>query len=355
MVCAARCPLLWGGRGSGFCRGAALPQLVLPRKKRQVCQAVLDHFDAQYGKELGSLWSNARSVLMNPGCWQYGVMLNRFADLPDLRQTLLELGYSSLLPCSAVGTGSLQCLVHEGPVRLSTQAHNAGCLKDYFLMNAASLLPVLALGVRDGDKVLDLCSAPGGKAVAVLQSASPGLLHCNELDNRRFIWLQKTLESFVPPTQADRLKVTNLDGRVIGHSQKGQYDKVLVDAPCSNDRSWLYAPNTQQGAVWLKEREGRLPQLQMELLSSALTAVRPGGTVVYSTCTLSHAENHAVVEAILNSCPGVEPRSLEEDIAMPLSEHFTFASPITSTGLLVVPDHGRTWGPMFVAQLKRTH
>lgn len=68
----------------------------------------------------------------------------------------------------------LQCYIHPYPVRFPSQAHRPGQLKQYYLLNAASLLPVLALQVRDGEKVLDLCSAPGGKALAIMQYATPG-------------------------------------------------------------------------------------------------------------------------------------------------------------------------------------
>lgn len=69
---------------------------------------------------------------------------------------------------------SLQCYIHPYPVRFPSQSHRPGQLKQYYLLNAASLLPVLALQVRDGEKVLDLCSAPGGKALAIMQCATPG-------------------------------------------------------------------------------------------------------------------------------------------------------------------------------------
>lgn len=131
------------------------------------------------------------------------------------------------------------------------------------------------------------------------------------------------------------------------------YDKVLVDAPCSNDRSWLFSPIGQQVALRLRERS-QLPELQKGLLRSALQTLRPGGVVVYSTCTLSCAENQEVVEAVLSFFP-CRLENLEEELVLPLSEHFSFAplGPAPS-GLLVVPHPGRTWGPMFVSRIKRT-
>ncbi|XP_063068797.1 tRNA (cytosine(34)-C(5))-methyltransferase, mitochondrial isoform X2 [Engraulis encrasicolus] len=255
----------------------------LKSPRRKVCQPVLDHFDAQYTAELGSLWTSVRSVLLNPGCWQYGVMMNRFADVQELRTRLLELGYCSLLPqrhttppyvppSHSPHGGSLECYVQRGPVRLPAPRHEPGYLKRYFLLNAASLLPVLALGVAENERVLDMCSAPGGKAVAILQTTCPGFLHCNEVDRHRCDWLSKTLESYVPADVMKTLRVTNQDGRDFGQTHQAAYDKVLVDAPCSNDRSWLFSPSELRGHQWLKERQ-KLPALQTQLLRPSKVVV----------------------------------------------------------------------------------
>ncbi|XP_070688931.1 tRNA (cytosine(34)-C(5))-methyltransferase, mitochondrial [Pempheris klunzingeri] len=417
-------------------KGAANNQVTKKRiKERPSCQPVLDCFDQQYSQELGDLWPSVRAVLLEPQSWQYGVMLNRFSVVTDIAQILQSQGFSTLLPetdvsaslCdvpSAVSNSedqegkdsllpphciskcppndphlqpdqashalgqdlqsepsqtlprpSLQCYIHPYPLRFPSQAHRPGQLKQYYLLNAASLLPVLALQVRDGEKVLDLCSAPGGKALAIMQCATPALLCCNEPDPHRRDWLAKTLESFLPHPLNSRVIVSAQDGRCFGQSEAGTYDKVLVDAPCSNDRSWLYSSSSQQGGQRLKER-GRLPALQAQLLRSALSAVRPGGLVVYSTCTLSSSENYAVIETVLNDCPEAEPEGLWDEIAIPLSKSFAFSparpghaptlhkpspQPQNGTassyhhrlGILVVPQPGKTWGPMFLSRIRR--
>lgn len=146
-------------------------------------------------------------------------MINSFSTVTDITQILHSQGFSTLLPdvsmlhCKGPSTvaphyiskcppndshlqpdstfhaldqdlqsepslslprPSLQCYIHTLPLRFPSQAHRPGQLKQYYLLNAASLLPVLALQVRDGEKVLDLCSAPGGKALAMMQCATPG-------------------------------------------------------------------------------------------------------------------------------------------------------------------------------------
>lgn len=396
-------------------QGTATNQL---RRKKVPCQPVLDHFDQQYSLELGDLWTSARPVLLDPGSWQYGVMLNRFTAVLDVTQTLKTQGFFSVQlqtatsslpydkpptqPCLKWPEGNgptstaecitkglsdysnlqsdsgshclqselsqsplLQCYIHPYPLRFPRQAHRPSCLKQYYLLNAASLLPVLALQVKNGETILDLCSAPGGKAIAIMQSCNPALLCCNEPDPHRRNWLAKTLESFLPPSVNSCVIVSAQDGRYFGQSEPSKYDKVLVDAPCSNDRSWLYSPGGQQGEQRLSER-AMLPALQTQLLKSALSAVRPGGTVVYSTCTLSRAENCSVVEAVLKDCPEAEPEDLWEELAVPFSKHFCFSHGQTAPlqngrmaprdsklGILVVPYPGKTWGPMFLSRIRR--
>lgn len=403
---------------------------VTKRHKRVVCQEVLDCYDKQYNQELGSLWASARAVLLDPPSWQYGVMLNRFSAVSDVTQILHSEGFSTLQPQTEVSAltrddsskvpdsqpkavkgsfssspidfpvqpdgnsggpadeaptqpsllfprSSLQCYIHPQPVRFPSQPHRPGQLKQYYLLNAASLLPVLALHVRDGERVLDLCSAPGGKALAIMQCATPDHLCCNEPDPHRRQWLAKTLESFLPHSLHRRVAVFGQDGRSVGNLQTEKYDKVLVDAPCSNDRSWLYSRSSQQGEKRLQERVD-LPELQLQLLRSALSAVRPGGVVVYSTCTLSSSENYSVVETLLKETPEAEAEDLWEELAVPLSKYFAFnpagaghdaqtlnkpslqprhcrvSSYHHRLGILVVPQPGRTWGPMFLSRIRRT-
>lgn len=103
--------------------------------------------------------------------------------------------------------------------------------------------------------------------------------------------------------------------------------------------------------------------------------MRPGGVVVYSTCTLSSAENYSVIEMLLKDCPEAEPEDLSEELAVSTSKYFTFFNPGGHTlhnlshlqknnilssnrnrlGILVVPEPGKTWGPMFLSRIKRKH
>ncbi|NXE91862.1 NSUN3 protein, partial [Menura novaehollandiae] len=320
--------------------------------QKQICQVVLDHFEKQYTRELGHTWSSVRDVLTSPWCWQHAVLLNRFSQCPGLESSLGVQGYrpafQGALPYLPA---AFKCYIRRTPGRFPAQKHQAGQLKEYYLLNAASLLPVLALEVKDGEDVLDLCAAPGGKSVAILQCAYPGNLHCNEYDDLRSRWLEQTIESFIPDPLINLVMVSKLDGRQIGDLKPELYDKVLVDAPCSNDRSWLFSADTQQAALRLIQRK-ELSSLQFQLLRSAIKALRPGGSLVYSTCTLSKAENSDVINLILNSCRNVMPVDISE-MAKGVSQEFSFLSGTQQHELLVLPEKGRAWGPMYVAKLKK--
>nr|XP_020039285.1 tRNA (cytosine(34)-C(5))-methyltransferase, mitochondrial isoform X2 [Castor canadensis] len=320
---------------------------------KQICEVVLDHFEKQYSRELGDSWSTVRDVLISPSLWQYAILLNRFNYPFELEKDLHLKGYHTLFQGSlSYYPKSMKCYLSRTTDQLPSERHQIGNLKKYYLLNAASLLPVLALELRDGEKVLDMCAAPGGKSIALLQCACPGYLHCNEYDRLRLRWLRQTLESFIPQPLVNIIKVSELDGRGMGDAQPETFDKVLVDAPCSNDRSWLFSSDSQKAACRIQHRRN-LPFLQVELLRSAIKALRPGGLLVYSTCTLSKAENQDVISEILNSYSNIVPVDIR-GIARTCSQDFTFAPTDQECELLVIPNKGKAWGPMYVAKLKKS-
>uniref|UniRef100_A0A8D0GLI3 NOP2/Sun RNA methyltransferase 3 n=1 Tax=Sphenodon punctatus TaxID=8508 RepID=A0A8D0GLI3_SPHPU len=320
--------------------------------QKQICKVVLDHFEKQYIKELGDVWTTVREVLSSPQCWQYAVLLNKFNYSSELEKDLHLKGYRRAFqePLPYLPE-SLKCYISSTPGRFLAQKHRVGKLKEYYLLNAASLLAVLALEVKDGEKVLDMCAAPGGKSIALLQCACPGLLHCNEYDSLRSRWLQETLESFIPASLMNTITVDELDGRCIGDLHPNAFDKVLLDAPCSNDKSWLFSSDIQQATEMISHRK-ELSTIQVQLLRSAIKALHPGGSLVYSTCTLSRAENSDTINHILNSSSNIVPEDISE-MASAVSWEFTLADGIQKHELLVLPERGKAWGPMYMAKLKK--
>ena len=143
-----------------------------------------------------------------------------------------------------------------------------------------SQLAGLAVGARDGERTLDLCAAPGGKATML-----EGEVVAVEVNEAR----SRELEEAVRRLGAKNVRVVTADGRALPGELTG-FDRALVDAPCSG----LGVLNARPDLRWRSEP---LPELQLELLHAAADRVRPGGTVVYSVCTVNADESETVVDA----------------------------------------------------------
>ncbi len=188
-----------------------------------------------------------------------------------------------------------------------------------------SQLAGLAVGAQAGDRVLDLCAAPGGKATQLAERAAEVV--AVELHPGR----ARELEENVGRLGADNVRVVNADARELPAELTG-FDRVLVDAPCSGLGVLASRPD-------LRWRAKPLPELQRELLRVAAERVKPGGSITYSVCTIGAAENEDVVNA-----SGLEVE--------PLGEQWPeFAHPRRPEFLLTLPHKHRTSG-FFVARLR---
>jgi 16S rRNA (cytosine967-C5)-methyltransferase len=144
-----------------------------------------------------------------------------------------------------------------------------------------SQLAGLAVGSRDGERTLDLCAAPGGKATQLAGDVVAVEIH----EGRA-----RELEENVRRLGASDVTVVHADGTRLPPELTG-FDRALVDAPCSGLGVLAGRPD-------LRWRASPLPDLQLELLRAAAERVRPGGTVLYSVCTIARAENEEVVDAL---------------------------------------------------------
>ena len=188
-----------------------------------------------------------------------------------------------------------------------------------------SQLAGLAVGAQAGERVLDLCAAPGGKATQLAERAAEVI--AVELHPGR----ARELEENARRLGAHNITVVNADARELSAELTG-FDRVLVDAPCSGLGVLASRPD-------LRWRAQPLPELQLELLRVAAERVRPGGTVTYSVCTIAAAENEQVVEA---SALEVEP----------LGEKWSeYAHPRRPEFLLTLPHRHHTSG-FFIARLR---
>ena len=155
-----------------------------------------------------------------------------------------------------------------------------------------SQLAGLAVQAQEGERTLDLCAAPGGKATML--AGDVAAVEVNEARARE-------LEEAVRRVAARNVRVVVADGRALPAELEG-FDHALVDAPCSG----LGVLNSRPDLRWRAEP---LPELQLELLTAAAERVRPGGTVVYSVCTINADECEAVIDA---SGLEVDPALAEE-------------------------------------------
>ena len=161
---------------------------------------------------------------------------------------------------------------------------------------ASSMLPVLALGARPGHVVLDMCASPGSKTTQIAEHlGNSGLVLANEVVNSRVNMLVTNVQRH----GSRPIAVIHHDGRHLPRVPESGFDRILVDAPCTG--SGTTRKNPDVWGRWLPSGGRSLHDLQVALLSKASTLLKPGGRIVYSTCSLDPIEDEAVVAEVLRS------------------------------------------------------
>ena len=166
-----------------------------------------------------------------------------------------------------------------------------------YLQSLSSMVPPLVLDPKEGENVLDLTAAPGSKTtqLAALMKGK-GYILANELDKVRCERLKYNVNS----QGADIVEVINGRGEKIGEQYQEKFDKVLLDTPCSGEgRFSIY--NVQTYKSWSTKTINELTKMQRKLFKSAYNALKPNGTLVYSTCTLNKEENEYILNWALNN------------------------------------------------------
>ena len=171
----------------------------------------------------------------------------------------------------------------------------------WFVQDAASRIAVAAAGVFPGNTLIDVCSAPGGKSFsAAIDMKNEGEIHAFDLHKNKLSLIL---------SGAERLGITILsadarDGRIPDGDLFARADTVLCDVPCSGLGVIAKKPD-----IRYKNMDDilRLPEIQRQILSASASYVRPGGTLLYSTCTLRRAENDEVAEDFLSAHSDFEP------------------------------------------------
>ena len=181
--------------------------------------------------------------------------------------------------------------------------HEAGV---YYLQEASAMAPVALLDPQRGERICDLCAAPGGKSTQIAgRLGGEGLLVCNEIDSKRARILSRNVERL---GIANAL-VLNEHPAKLAQRFEGFFHRVLIDAPCSGEGMF----RKEEAAVtdWSEATVRMCANRQREILRSGARLVCPGGRLVYSTCTFAPEENEQTVAAFLQEHPDFYPEQVD--------------------------------------------
>lgn len=177
----------------------------------------------------------------------------------------------------------------------------------YYLQEPSAMTPASLLPIEPGDKVLDLCAAPGGKSTELAaRLGGSGLLFANDISNSRAKALLKNLEL----SGAENICVSSETPQKLAAQLPGFFDKILVDAPCSGEGMFRRDPEM------IKSYEEKGPDyyvpIQREIVSAAVSLLAPGGMLLYSTCTFDEEEDEGTIRWLLDRFPDLHLVPLEK-------------------------------------------
>jgi 16S rRNA (cytosine967-C5)-methyltransferase len=174
-----------------------------------------------------------------------------------------------------------------------------------YFQDEGSQMVAHLLGVQDGERILDVCAAPGSKATLLAALASNAIIVAGDLYEHR----ARTINEFAIQQKAQNVRPITYDATRNLPFSEGSFDRVLVDAPCSGTGTFRHNPEIR----WRLQLSdiAELSEKQRTILSNAAAMVRPGGTLVYSTCSLETEENEAVINDFRQRHPDFESSALD--------------------------------------------
>lgn len=287
-------------------------------------------FYKHFAKVYGDRWPALYAALAKPE-QQVARINNLSPQNPENRKWKSFSEEAELPGCKWIPTGS-----YLQPER------NEDELLDVYILDPASVMVARALDVQSGDRVLDMCAAPGGKSLILIEALKEeGEIFCNDLSPERRERLKKVIQQYVPRNIRDRVWVTGKDGVQFGLKEPGSYDRVLLDAPCSGERHILENKAAQD--EWSPRRTEHLASRQYSLLAAALLAVKPGGRIVYSTCSISPTENDEVVRKLLKK---------KKDSVKLVEASVGVGGEKTEYGVVFMPDRSG-FGPLYFSIIEK--
>ncbi len=217
-----------------------------------------------------------------------------------------------------------------------------GLVRPYFL-DEASILAARALSVQRGEQVLDMCAAPGGKTLVLATALDgEGQLVANDRSASRRARLRRVIADHLDERAQATITVTSHDATKWSLYEQGAYDKIFLDAPCSSERHVL--TDAKALGEWSPSRPRRLATTQFAMLAAALEAVRVGGLILYSTCSINSGENEGNMEKLALRRAG---RFVEEPLVIEGAERRAW-------GQIILPDSTSGTGPLYLCLIRRT-
>ena len=250
-------------------------------------QEFIDRMAVQLGDELPAFLRSYEEP------YQRGIRLNPLKGGAALADRIPEGELLQRVPWEPTGY-YLSMESHAG----ASVLHEAGA---WYLQEPSAMIPAAVLDPKPGEYVLDLCAAPGGKSTQLgLRMAGQGTLVCNEPIRDRAKILSRNVERMGLPNAV----VTCAYPEELAKNWPEAFDAIQCDAPCSGEGMFRRHPETR--AEWNPESPAGCAKRQSDILDSAAQMLRPGGRLVYSTCTLNRIENEGVIEAFLQRQPDFE-------------------------------------------------
>jgi 5-methylcytosine rRNA methyltransferase NSUN4 len=286
----------------------------------------MSRFDDYYQEIYGGRWQSLRAALIRDT--KQGLYLNPFIKaVPQKLNSFQKYD---------------ETLWIKNPGENFTPERDPSGLLDVYVLDPASVFVAQSLGVEPGEAVLDMCAAPGGKSL-VLSSfiKGSGSLIANDLSDDRRGRMKKIFDQYMPADVRGRVQVKGWDAVQYGLKTPQTFDRILLDAPCSGERHMLERPADVD--EWKPKRGEALAQRQYALLCAALLAVKPGGNIVYSTCSINPVENDKVMAKLIK-------KKGENFEVIPLTP--MEGGEKTEFGLQYLPDVCG-FGPMYCCRIRR--
>ena len=223
--------------------------------------------------------------------------------------------------------------------------HDAGL---YYLQEPSAMAPASLLDAQPGERVLDLCAAPGGKSTQLASAMQDrGLLVCNEIHPKRARVLSGNVERLGFPNAL----VLNESPERLSARFPGWFDRVLVDAPCSGEG--MFRKEDAAVTDWSEDTVAMCAARQKTILDEAAKLLRPGGRLVYSTCTFAPEENEGVIARFLATHPDYRIEAVDAPYFAPGRPEWADGNPDLAHCLRLWPHLLKGEGH-FAAVLRRT-